>query len=258
MISDCAIGQVVASQLSALDVVNFCRDRREAGAGPATVAVDVSNLRAVLKLAKAVYGVDADEKPLVEAHHSLRALGLIGKPERRTRRPTADELERMREGLAQRAAHKNASIPFVEILDFSVLSCMRVGEVCAILWDDLDHDQQAVMVRDRKDPRRKAGNHMMVPLLGGAWDIALAQPRTDDPRIFPYEPTSVSAGFQRIRVSLGIKDLRYHDLRREGASRLFEAGYSIDEVAQVTGHRDINTLWQIYTNLNPSRLTRRP
>lgn len=50
--------------------------------------------------------------------------------------------------------------------------------------------------------------------------------------IFPYNSTSVTAGFQRVRSKLGIKDLRYHDLRREGASRLFEAGFSIEEVAQ--------------------------
>lgn len=36
-----------------------------------------------------------------------------------------------------------------------------------------------------------------------------------------------------MRDNLGIKDLPYHDLRREGASRIFEAGFSIEEVTQV-------------------------
>lgn len=44
--------------------------------------------------------------------------------------------------------------------------------------------------------------------------------------IFPFNSRSVTAGFQRVRNKLGIEDLRYHDLRREGASRLFEKGYS--------------------------------
>ena len=94
---------------------------------------------------------------------------------------------------------------------------------------------------------------MWVPLLGEAWEILNRQPKTCD-RIFPYNSKSVSAGFQRVRSSLGIKDLRYHDLRREGASRLFEQGFSIEEVAQVTGHRNLNTLWQIYTELFPNRV----
>ena len=73
-------------------------------------------------------------------------------------------------------------------------------------------------------------------------------------RSFPYNPKSVTAGFQRTRNALGIEDLRYHDLRREGASRLFEAGFSIEEVAQVTGHRSLNVLWQVYTELYPKSL----
>ncbi|CTQ08654.1 hypothetical protein BN1200_280066 [Klebsiella variicola] len=42
--------------------------------------------------------------------------------------------------------------------------------------------------------------------------------------------------------------------RREGASRLFEAGFSIEEVAQVTGRRSLNILWQVYTELFPKTL----
>ena len=79
------------------------------------------------------------------------------------------------------------------------------------------------------------------------------QSETDD-RIFPYNSTSVTAGFQRVRTALGITDLRYHDLRREGASRLFEKGYSIEEVARVTGHRNLNIFWQVYTQLFPHKL----
>lgn len=148
------------------------------------------------------------------------------------------------------------NIPFNDILEFSILSCMRIGEICRIQWSDVDENNRSVVVRDRKDPRKKTGNHMSVPLLGGAWDILMAQPRTEE-RIFPFEPRSVTAGFQRVRNALGIEDLRYHDLRREGASRLFEKGFAVHEVAQVTGHRNLNTLWRVYTELYPESLHKR-
>lgn len=112
---------------------------------------------------------------------------------------------------------------------------------------------KTVLVRDRKDQRKKQGNHMLVPLLAKSFDIAMRQPRNST-LIFPYNSRSVTAGFQRVRNSLEIEDLRYHDLRREGASRLFEKGYSIEEVAQVTGHRNSNVLWQVYTQLFPHNL----
>ncbi|WP_320409374.1 MULTISPECIES: tyrosine-type recombinase/integrase [unclassified Aureimonas] len=36
---------------------------------------------------------------------------------------------------------------------------------------------------------------------------------------------------------LGVEDLRFHDLRHEGVSRLFEIGLNIPQVSVVSGHR---------------------
>ena len=48
-------------------------------------------------------------------------------------------------------------------------------------------------------------------------------------------------------------DLRWHDLRHEAASRLFEKGLHPIEVAAITGHRSMQMLKR-YTHLNPSDL----
>tara|TARA_R110002033_G_scaffold47816_1_gene93433 strand:- start:1548 stop:2612 length:1065 start_codon:yes stop_codon:yes gene_type:complete len=253
LLADSDIGKINIIDIRSHHIVDHCKNRIQAGAGPSTVAHDVSYLRWCLKMAKPSYGYPVTELPVIESYELLHSQNLIGKSQRRSRRPTSNEIERLKVGLNERASKRAAHIPYVDLLDFSILSCMRVGEVCRIRWDDVDEAQKAVTVRDRKDPRKKAGNHMIVPLLGGAWEILQKQPRNDE-RVFPFNERSVAAGFQRVRNELGIEDLRYHDLRREGASRLFEKGYSIDEVAQVTGHRNINTLWQVYTELFPKRL----
>ncbi|HEY2753210.1 MAG TPA: tyrosine-type recombinase/integrase [Phenylobacterium sp.] len=44
-----------------------------------------------------------------------------------------------------------------------------------------------------------------------------------------------------------------HDLRHEAASRLFEAKFTIEQVALVTGHKDWKMLKR-YTNLRPEQL----
>lgn len=253
LLQDCEIGKLKLPEIKPHHIIKHCQDRRDSGAGPSTVAHDVSYLRWCLKRAKPLLGAEVNEQAVVDAYPALHEMNLIGKSQRRSRRPTSEEVEKLIAALEKRQNDKSALIPYVDILNFSILSCMRIGEVCSILWSDLDRVNKSVMVRDRKDPRKKAGNHMIVPLLGGSFEIAARQPETED-RIFPYNPRSVTAGFQRVRNANGITDLRYHDLRREGASRLFEKGYTIDEVAQVTGHRNINTLWQIYTELYPSRL----
>ncbi len=256
MLRDCDIAKVESNQLKTSDLIRHCRNRKGAGAKPVTIYHDIAYLRSVMKKSKPVFDIESNYNVFDEAVPTLVDMQLVGKSQRRTRRPTENELEKLKEGLAERENYRpngKTRIPFTDILDFSILTCMRIGEVCTLRWEDLNEEHRTVLVRDRKDPRKKKGNHMIVPLLGESFDIISKQKRSNE-LIFPYNPRSVSAGFQRVRNDLGITDLRYHDLRREGASRLFEKGYSIEEVAQVTGHRNLNILWQVYTQLFPHKL----
>jgi len=54
----------------------------------------------------------------------------------------------------------------------------------------------------------------------------------------------------------GIEDLRFHDLRHEAATRLFEKGLNIMEVASITGHKDLRMLRR-YTHLKAEDLARK-
>ena len=50
-----------------------------------------------------------------------------------------------------------------------------------------------------------------------------------------------------------ISDLRFHDLRHEATTRLFEKGLNVMEVAAITGHKDLRML-QRYTHLKPETI----
>ena len=71
------------------------------------------------------------------------------------------------------------------------------------------------------------------------------------PEIFPFSTDSISAAFTRACKILGIEDLRFHDLRHEGISRLFEMGRTIPQVAAVSGHRSWTSLKR-YTHIRHS------
>lgn len=248
-----SLGNIYLSKLSVNDVIEHCKLRRSAGAGPNTVSQDVSYLTVALNSAKSVFDIEYTDNPARDAKPILNQMGIIAKSNVRSRRPTKEEIQLILDALTKRESRKQCRIPYRDIFMFSILSCMRIGEVCKILWSDVDYSNRSVIVRDRKDPRKKSGNHMSVPLLGEAWDILNRQDKINE-RIFPYSSQSVSKGVHKVRDALGIEDLRYHDLRREGASRLFEAGFSIEDVAQVTGHKSLTTLWQVYTELFPQTL----
>ena len=153
----------------------------------------------------------------------------------------------------------NMFIPMGRIIRFAIATAMRQEEICKIVWEDVDLTKRVVTIRDRKDPRNKEGNHQKVPLLNltgiDAWQLLLEQKVLTGGigRCFPYHSKSVGTAFRRARKHLGIEDLRFHDLRHEATSRLFEAGLSIERVALVTGHKDWKMLRR-YTHLKPEDL----
>jgi integrase len=138
------------------------------------------------------------------------------------------------------------------IIDFAIASARRESEICRLEWRDNDGTNRTGLVRDAKHPTSRDGNHRRFKYTSEAWAIVESQPRTSA-YIFPYDPKSVGAAFTSACHVLGIEDLRFHDLRHEATSQLFERGYQIHEVAQFTLHESWNELKR-YTNLKPERV----
>ncbi len=185
-----------------------------------------------------LFNIDTNHQIFDEAVPVLIDMGLVGKSQKRTRRPTSEELKLLRLGLEQRESFRpneeNPRIPFIDILEFSILTCMRIGEVCKPRWEDLNQEHKTILVRDRKDPRKKEGNHMIVPLLGESFEIALKQPgqrRTHFSRITRYE---VLARIPKSKEWIGHWGLEVSRLTKGGSKSVVWKGYSIEEVAQVT------------------------
>jgi integrase len=210
--------------------------------------MDISTLGTAMRYAGMALGTPLPDV-VSAARPLLTHLGMIGGGGKRERRPTEDELHAILEHM-----EAGRGKMFADIVRFAVLTAMRQGEITALLWADLDEAKKLVLIRDRKDPRKKQGNDQWVPLLGGAWELVQSQPKTDA-RIFPISGSTVSKYFTRCCTDLSINDLHFHDLRHEGTSKLFEQGYSIEQVAIVTGHKDWRHLKR-YTNLRPEDLHR--
>jgi integrase len=250
------IANITASKLRADDLIKHCEFRLgdDTKPSPQTIYHDITYLKSVIRTAKDIFKVNASTDYHDEAIPTLVELGLIGRPKVRNRRPSKTELAMMEEELLKRQNHRSAKIPYCDILNFSILTAMRIGEITNIKWSDLDRENKTIIIRNRKDPRNKNGNDNEIPLLGGSFDILLKQEERKDPKkpntIFPYNSRSISAGWQRVRQKLGIEDLRYHDLRREGASRLAEMGLPINIIARVTGHKNLNILQDIYAKID--------
>ena len=239
---DRLLGTYVAARLTPDHLVGFASARRDEGAGPYTINMDVSKLGTVLRYAAASLRISLPDI-VGSARPLLTHLRLIGGGGRRERRPTEDELHRVLEHLAAEYGPI-----YADAVAFAAATAMRRGEVCALRRSDLDPATRCATVA-RKHPRR-GKLVQVVPVVGAGWDIAARQAESADGRIFPIHEQTLSKYFRQACVALSIPDLHLHDLRHEGTSRLFEAGYSVAEVALVTGHRSLAHLSR-YTNLRP-------
>lgn len=251
------IGQIYAHEITAKDLELHCKERLNSSTkpSPTTVMTDVIYLKTVMDIAEDEYGVEACTSYHDKAYKKLKAKGLIARSKGRTRRPSKLELSNIMDGLKERESHRAGRIPYSSIVPFSILSCLRIGELCQLKLSDYDPDKKTLVVRDRKHPTKKIGNDSILPLCDEMVEIIEAQPKSLDGRIFPYNAQSVSAGWQRVRNKLEITDLCYRDLRAEGASRLIEAGMDIAIVAKITNHKDLRILQEHYNRIHASEIS---
>jgi hypothetical protein len=88
------LGDVDAAKLSTEDLVTFAKVRRDEGAGPYTINMDISKLSTALRYAASAKNLLLPDSVGI-ARPLLKHLGLIGGGGKRERRPTADELQRI-------------------------------------------------------------------------------------------------------------------------------------------------------------------
>ena len=225
---------------------DYIDSRQAAGAGGVTIAQDLSYLASALDWGRHSKRFDVDPNVAREARSSLKHRKLDTRSQSRERVPTQEELDALYKLWDENSRQQ---IPMSRLVQVALASAMRQSEICRIRIEDLDFGRKTVLIRQRKDPKRKVSNDQVVPLVGDA--LAIIQEQIGQRhigRIFPYNPSSVSTAFTRACQSLGIKDLTFHDMRHAATVRLFRMGLDIPRVAMITGHKSWENLRR-YTNL---------
>ena len=217
-----------------------------------TVANNLGLLTGLLKWLRYTKHIAVDTELPKHARASLSAAKIQTSPQERDRYITDAEIELMR---ATFAAQSKLKMPMADLMDFALATSMRLGEILRITYEDLAHNERTILVRDRKDPKRKEGNHMRVPLSSKAIAIIERQPTTKG-RIFPFTLNSVSSAWIMARHIAGIDNVTFHDLRHRGITDLFDRGLSIPEVSLISGHKTWSILRR-YVQLQPHTLVDR-
>lgn len=236
LLADSSLGGFALDELDTQAFMNFAAARLASGTGPTTVNQDFVWIRIVLQQAPA-FGHRANLLDLEEAIRLLRATGSATRSGQRKRRPTNEELWKLSDYFNNRRSRGAASsYPMYDIMWFAIHNARRQAEISRLEKADDSLDDMTGLVRDLKHPRHKTGNHQRFKYTQIGWDIAHAQ-KNDTPFHFPHSPKTIGENFRRGCKFCGIEDLRFHDLRHEATSRLFEDKLNIPDVAHITLHQ---------------------
>ena len=144
----------------------------------------------------------------------------------RERRLMPGEFERLRE-----AASEMSCWYLWPVVELAIETAMRKGELLSLQWCNIDFEKSVALL-----PQTKNGSPRWVPFTERALEIISSLERISEV-VFPVGPDAVRHGWDRLCKKAEIDGLRFHDLRHEAISRLFELNLTVPEVAFISGHK---------------------
>ena len=134
------------------------------------------------------------------------------------------------------------------IVILAIETAMRRGEIISMRREWI---KGAVVTL----PDTKNGTIRKVPLSKRALSALSELPINIGGKVFTYTDHGCTQMFVKYCQRLGIKDLRFHDLRHEATSRFFELGLDVMQVKSITGHKSLQMLSR-YTHLKADDLAK--
>jgi len=243
---DAAFGRLALSAITSKRVAGY-RDKRLKERSPDTARKEINLLSKLIDLAGKEWGITIPINPC-----KMVSRPAAGKA--RDRRLEGDELKRL----------LSASKPHMaSIIEFGVETAARLGELLSVKWADVDLKRRVMVIRGIDDRGTKNDDaYRAVPLSSRAVETLRnlkTMPRSIDGRVFYWWKASDSfnKSWRRVCKRAGVEGLRFHDLRHEATSRLFEKGvFDSMEVASITGHKTLAMLKR-YTHLRAEDLAKK-
>ncbi len=204
---------------------------------PGTVVQHMDALSSVLRVA-----VEDYEWLRTNPMHKVQAPRL---PDERVRFLDAEEQGRLL------GACRRSPCPFLyPLVVLAMTTGARKMECLMLRWADVDLDQRVIRLERTKTRLRRG-----VPLPSMTRTILQTwRTQVSSPYVFPgtkAQPPDINRRWYWARDRAGLVDFRFHDLRHTAASYLAMSGVRIEVIADILGHRSIQTTRR-YAHLSPA------
>ncbi|WP_199097140.1 site-specific integrase [Dyella sp. ASV21] len=230
------IAKVRLTDLNSDHLDDFKERRAKAGVEDATIRREINVIRGMCRRCR------EDWKLMAKTSNPFKGFKPPKDPESRKRRVTPGEIESVRHGFGiTTQLHGDTETARVGLM--FLLACesaMRSGEMVSLTWPEVHLDRGFVHL-----PKTKNGDERDVPLTPFAIEIMKALPVIEGEPCFGTTDASRDALWRKIRDTLPVVDLHFHDSRSEGIWRLSKK-LDVLQLARAIGHRDINSLLIYY------------
>jgi integrase len=224
--------------LSSSDLATY-RDQRLKVAAPATVIRELNTISHAIDTARREWGIHLIDNP-------CKLVRRPKAPKGRTRRLGPDEEVKLLE-----AADRGRNRYMRSLIVLAVETGMRRGELLSMTWENVDIDAGVVHL-----PLTKNGDSRDVPLSRRARETLGTLAVAKKGQVVPMTGNAVRLAWEHLVQRAGMSDLRFHDLRHEAVSRLFEKNLGLMEVASISGHKELRMLAR-YTHLRALDLVKK-
>ena len=214
---------------------------------------------------------------LSSAFRTAQEEGLISKNPCRKIRIKKEESDdqRVLSRSEQDAVRDMADVDHLPTL-LSLYTGMRLGEICAVKWSDIDWINKTVAVKRTVQRLRKISggtiltistpksrnSRRTIPVPDFVMDLLKQlynsiQPGQRGDFVFgrknsAAEPRTIQRRFDSLMKQLNIGDTHFHTLRHSFATRLIELGVDVKTISALLGHSSVRTTLDIYTHSLPT------
>lgn len=152
----------------------------------------------------------------------------------------------------------------------SLYTGLRIGEICALRWNDIDLNARTLYVRHTVsrikstdgnsktelilDEPKTASSKRVVPIPSPLF-YALVEYRKDATSIYVVSstdsfvsPRTYDARYHRLLSDCHLEDLYYHGLRHTFATRCIEAGVDVKSLSEILGHANVSITLNTYVH----------
>ena len=237
------------------DIADFRDAERKRGLAENSIRLEIALLSTLFETAKKEWGMESLSNP-------CRSIKLPTGANKRDRRLEGEE-----EKYLLAALHEGRNAYATPCVQFAMETAMRQSEILGLEWEKVDIKKKIAVLEDTKN-----GEQRIVPLSPKAIEVVQSLPRPiDGGKIFRITQDGLIRAFaracgrgrnlyeeeERDLPASFLENLRFHDLRHEATSRLFESGkFDMMEVASITGHKTLHMLKR-YTHLRAEDLAKK-